>query len=188
MIINRIRLKKIKLSLKLLLLICTTKSLAIDVSPYLKECSPNVAANTMLAIIKTESNSFPWSIGLNIKGKRLFSQPANFNQAVKWVNYLEQNKYNFDVGLAQVNIKNIHKFGYKAQDLLDPCTNLKVSSSILHKNYNQARLNSSNSYEALLKALSAYNTGNYSSGFTNGYVNKVINNSKLISVDLSPST
>lgn len=167
--------------LRVLLVIYSNKCLAANVSSYLKECSPNVAPSTMLAIVKTESNYYPWSIGLNVTGKRLFNQPSSYDQARKWVNYLEQNKYNFDVGLAQVNIKNIHKFGYKAQDLLDPCINLRVASRILHSNYNRARLNSSSSYEALLKALSAYNTGDYNSGFVNGYVSKVINNSKSIS-------
>lgn len=154
---------------------------AIDINPFLTKCSPNVANSTMKAIIKTESNFFPWSIGLNVKGKRLLRQPSSLEQAIKWVNYLEEQKYNFDVGLAQINIKNIHKFGYKASDLLDPCTNLQLASRILHNNYNRARLNSSSDNDALLKALSAYNTGNYNAGFMNGYVDKVINNSKLIS-------
>ena len=76
------------------------------------------------------------------------------------------------MGLAQVNIKNIHKYGYRAEDALDPCINLKLASSILTKNYTQALINSSTSSEALQKAISAYNTGNYSAGLKNGYVKR----------------
>lgn len=129
----------------------------------------------MEAIIKVESSGNPLVLGLN-KGYKLQTQPKDIEQAKAWAEYLEEHDYNFDVGLGQVNIKNIHKYGYKAKDLLDPCLNLKIASDILDKNY-QLALATDNSAKALQKAISAYNTGNFSSGFNNGYVNKV--NSKL---------
>ena len=141
----------------------------------LQQCAPKVAAITMSAIVKTESNGFPWAIGLN-KGFKLRFQPKTVQQAQAWVNYLEKNNYNFDVGLAQVNVNNIHRYGYKASDALDPCINLKMASDILSKNYTSALSKSGSSTDALQKAISAYNTGNYSAGFRNGYVNKVYAN------------
>ena len=143
----------------------------------LQQCAPKVSQVTMKAIIKTESNGFPWAIGIN-KGYKLSYQPKSKEQAISWVRYLEKNKYNFDVGLGQVNIKNIHQYGYKAEDALEPCTNLKMASDILVKNYNAALSKSPTTSSALQKAISAYNTGNYSSGFTNGYVGKVFANAK----------
>lgn len=143
----------------------------------LQQCAPKVSQVTMKAIIKTESNGFPWAIGIN-KGYKLRYQPKSKAQAVSWVRYLEKNNYNFDVGLGQINIKNIHQYGYKAEDALDPCTNLKMASDILVKNYNAALTKSSTTSSALQKAISAYNTGNYSSGFSNGYVGKVFANAK----------
>jgi len=98
-------------------------------------------------------------------------------QATAWVNYLERSHYDFDVGLGQVNIRNIHKYGYKAVDMLDPCKNLRVASSILLRNYQNAlTMVAGNQKDALYKAISAYNTGNYQHGFKNGYVQKVVNN------------
>ena len=149
----------------------------IDVPYYVNQCATNVAQSTMIAIVKTESNGNPLVIGLN-KGYTLKYQPQNYQKAISWVNFLEKNHYNFDIGLAQVNIKNIHKFGYKAIDALDPCINLKIGAKILHSNYSNAIKTSSNSREALFKAISAYNTGNYKYGFKNGYVDKVINNAQ----------
>lgn len=138
----------------------------------LQQCAPNVSTTTMQAIIRTESGGNPNAIGLN-KGFKLKYPARSKEQAIAWVNYLEQHNYNFDVGLAQVNIKNIHKYGYRASDALEPCTNLKMAGDILLKNYQSAKSQSQTSAEALSKAISAYNTGNFSSGFNNGYVRKV---------------
>ncbi len=158
----------------------------IDLLHYIHQCSPQVAENTMMAIIRTESKGNPLSIGLN-KGYKLKFQPVSDAQAQSWVKYLEEHGFNFDVGLAQVNIKNIHKYGYKAVDALDPCTNLKIASNILKKNYSDARNHSNSDSEALSKAISAYNTGNYSSGFNNGYVQKVYANANSSNNEYVPS-
>ncbi|MBP9741780.1 MAG: lytic transglycosylase domain-containing protein [Burkholderiales bacterium] len=147
----------------------------LDVPYYIHQCVPYVAENTMLAIIKTESKFNPLAIGLN-KGFRLMYQPQNLAQARSWATYLEKHGYNFDVGITQVNIKNIHKYGYSAIDALDPCLNMKLGGKILQSGYIKALRTSRNKQEALYKAISAYNTGNYHSGFRNGYVQKVVYN------------
>lgn len=170
---------------KYFLLLCfihETFANSINVIDYVKSCSPNVAPDTMLAIIKTESNYNPLAININNKGQRLLYQARSQEQAIQWVNYLENHNYNFDVGIAQVNIKNIHRYGYNARDLLDPCLNLKIAANILQKNYNAAKQKSSTTQEALYKAISAYNTGNFHAGFNNGYVKKVVYNAKNNSV------
>ena len=147
----------------------------IDIPNYALTCAPNVAQTTMVAIVKTESRGNTLAIGLN-HGKHLLYGAKDFKQASAWVDYLERHNYDFDIGLAQINIRNVHKYGYMAHDMLDPCKNLNLAGVILGKNYKNAKLNSANSKEALYKAISAYNTGNFHSGFNNGYVYKVIHN------------
>lgn len=147
----------------------------IDLAMLINQCVNPAHKVVMEAIIKVESSGNPLVLGLN-KGYKLQTQPKDIEQAKAWAEYLEEHDYNFDVGLGQVNIKNIHKYGYKAKDMLDPCLNLKIASDILDKNY-QVALATDNSAKALQKAISAYNTGNFSQGFSNGYVHKV--NSKL---------
>ncbi len=143
----------------------------------IQQCVPNIAQaymlkKSMLAIVQVESKGNVLALGLN-KGYKLQFQPQSKVQAQKWVEYLDKHNYNFDIGLAQVNIKNVHKYGYRAIDLLDPCTNLKLGSLILSKNYINALPGSKSSDEAWQKAISAYNTGNFRRGFTNGYVSRV---------------
>jgi len=140
-------------------------------------CSIKVAQNTMKAIIKTESNGNYLAIGLNTK-KHQHIKPSDLNSAIVMVNFLEKNNYNFDIGLTQVNIKNVHKLGYMAKDMLNPCLNVYIGGEILHNYYIKALNNSTNETEALYKALSAYNTGNFSAGIANGYVAKVIKNAE----------
>lgn len=161
----------------------------LDIPQSIHQCAPKVALSTMQAIIKTESNGNPLAIGLN-RRLRLMYQPRSLKQATHWVNYLEKHGYNFDVGITQVNIKNIHKYGYKATDALNPCINLKLGSQILQKNYVKALSNSRNQQEALYKAISAYNTGNYKKGFSNGYVLRVVYNAsgKIPYIPTSTST
>lgn len=150
--------------------------LITTINTYITQCAPRVATSTMQAIIATESRGNHLAIGLNY-GYRLKYQPKSLTQAKAWVSYLAKHKYNMDIGLAQVNIKNVYKYGYKPEDMLDPCKNLMVASQILYANYRQAfNKNAGNKRLALLQAISAYNTGNYSHGFSNGYVQKVLNN------------
>lgn len=143
----------------------------IDLTQLIDQCVNPKHKTVMQAIVKVESGGKPLAIGLN-KGFKLQYQAKDTAQAKSWVDYLEKNNYNFDVGIGQVNIKNIHNYGYKASDLLDPCLNLKIASEIFDKSH-QSALATDNSANALKKAISAYNTGNFRSGFKNGYVAKV---------------
>ena len=87
----------------------------LNLALLILQCATPVAQVKMPAIIKTESQNNPLAIGLN-KGYKLKFQPKDPEQAKNWVEYLEKNDYNFDVGLAQINIKNIKKYGYTAKD------------------------------------------------------------------------
>lgn len=151
--------------------------MALDLYALSKQCSPHVAPVTMVTLVKTESRGNPIALGLN--GARLKFQPKNESQAIAWVKYLDKHGYNFDVGLGQVNIINIRKYKLSPEQLLNPCLNLKVSADILTKNYIAARKTTSDPQLALRKALSAYNTGNQSRGFQNGYVTKILYNIPL---------
>lgn len=146
----------------------------IDLSALIDQCVNPRHKVVMEAIVKVESKGNPLVLGLN-KGYKLKTQPKDQEQAKAWAEFLEQHDYNFDVGIAQVNITNVHKYGYKAIDMLDPCLNLKIASDIFDKNH-QAAMATNNSANALQKAISAYNTGNFINGFKNGYVDKVNRN------------
>lgn len=148
-----------------------------DLMTYAQNCAPLVTPSTMVALVKAESHGNQFAISIN-GGYRLKHQPHNLKEAVDWINYLDTHGYNFDVGLAQINIRNIRKYGYKAIDMLDPCKNLAVAGSILYTSYHKVSIHSDNKQTALLNALSAYNTGNYYAGYKNGYVSRVVSNAE----------
>lgn len=148
--------------------------MVIDYNPYLQCSDPYVHRSVMTAIVKVESGGNPWAININKKGVRLLAQAANEEQAKAWIRWFVANGYNIDIGLAQINIKNIQKSGKDPVTFLEPCTNLTMAGQILKANYQQATRTSSNSDDAVKKAISAYNTGNFRYGFSNGYVGKVI--------------
>ncbi len=136
------------------------------------QCAPNVAPVTMMAIIRVESGGNP--LALNVNGKqRLARQPASLLEALAWADWLIQKGYSIDMGLAQVNSRHLQRFGLTPQTLFEPCYNIFIGARILTENYANATRKFSDNQAALRAAISAYNTGNHSAGFSNGYVRKV---------------
>lgn len=146
----------------------------IDLYSLAKKCSPSVAPSTMVALIKTESRGNRLALGLN--GARLRFQPKDESQAIAWVRYLDEHGYNYDVGLGQINVKNIRKYKLRPDRLFDSCLNIEVAGKILTENYIASLKKTSDKQLALRYALSMYNTGNSYSGFNNGYLERVLVN------------
>lgn len=138
-----------------------------------------VAPQTMAAIVKTESQFRPLTIGVN-GGARLVRQPASKEEAVVTAKWLIANGYNIDLGLGQVNSSNLSKTGLSVEDAFDACKNLAAAASILHANYKTARAQVPTDQGALRAAFSIYNTGSMTQGFSNGYVQKVVANASAL--------
>ena len=94
-------------------------------------------------------------------------------------NALANAGFSFDIGLAQINSANVRKLGLNYNQAFDPCTNLRIGSYLLSENYARAIKRYPEPNTALHHALSAYNTGNMTSGLKNGYVAKVLGNYAL---------
>lgn len=154
----------------------------MDFVSLAQRCAPSVAFQTMAAIVKTESRFRPLAIGIN-GGVKLARQPDNKAEAVATANWLISQNYSIDLGLGQVNSKNLTRTGLSVEDAFDPCKNLAASASILHASYTLALAKGYKQQPALHAALSAYNTGSFFRGIQNGYVENVIKNfDKTISV------
>lgn len=138
-------------------------------------CAPNVEPGTALAIAQRESARNPFEIGTG-RGATLSSRPRTKAHALHVANILEQAGINFDVGLMQINIVNLKKFGITVEQALDPCTNIQLMQRVLLEGYNMAlRKGIPAGPKASVAAISAYNTGSTSAGLSNGYVQKIIN-------------
>jgi len=145
-----------------------------DLSALVQQCAPAVGQTTMQAIIRTESAGNPWALGDNTV--RLQRQPTTKEEAVAAAKDLISQGHSVDMGLGQVNSKNLAALGLTVEQVYEPCTNIKASATILTAAYQRAVKQHGAGQDALLAALSAYNTGSLTLGFGNGYVQKVVAN------------
>lgn len=140
-------------------------------------CAPSVAPSTMARIIRVESTNRIYAIGYKIRKNgttyTLTKQPKTNEEAVSWARYLYQNGYQFDAGIAQVRSTNFTRFGLTPDNVFEPCRNMNAGGIILTEFYVKAIKQYGQGQTALLAALSAYGSGNYFSGLTNGYVEKL---------------
>lgn len=136
----------------------------------LQVCAPSVAPETMVAVIRVESQGDPFRIGVN-SGGALRRQPDNAADASATAKGLLRRGANFDAGLMQINSANFARLGLTPETVFDPCTNLGAGARVLADNYGRAR-DAGHAYP-LQAAISEYNTGSRSRGLSNGYVGRV---------------
>ena len=145
----------------------------MDLPTLMDRCAPEVGRTTIAAIIQAESKGNPLAIGLN-GDNRLARQPRDLAEAVRWARWFVARGYSVDIGLMQVNAKNMARLGVSIERAFDPCVNIRAGSLVLREFYQTARNAHGSTEMALHAALSAYNTGSLTKGFSNGYVKKVI--------------
>ena len=147
----------------------------LDLPALIHTCAPAVDAALMQAIIQTESNGNPLSLvdaGLadlpwsKRKTQVRSLQPANRQAAEKAATDLIAQGHIVAIGMAQVTSPHLQPLGLTVSQLFDPCTNIAVGARILQ--------NFSAIAPDRQSALSAYNTGNFTSGIENGYVTRII--------------
>jgi type IV secretion system protein VirB1 len=136
-------------------------------------CAPTVAPETVLAIIRTESRGRPFALGVN--GARQPAPQSNAVDAVAVARRYIAAGYSVDLGLGQINSRNMRKLGLTWETVFDPCTNIAALGQILTQNYSAVKAGR-DPQTALRVAISLYNTGSSSRGFRNGYVAKVVGN------------
>ena len=117
----------------------------------------------MAAIVNVESGFQQYAIG--VVGGYLSRQPANLTEAFSMVELLELNSMNYSVGLAQVNRSNFAANNLTSANMFEICPNLRAGAQILSSCYRR--------FGDWEKAYSCYYSGNATTGFTHGYVQKV---------------
>ena len=138
-------------------------------------CAPLVHPTTAQAIASTESAFNENAIG--VVAAHLESQPHNVEEALATANALRTQGRNFSIGLAQINIHTLDRLGMSLADGFDACKNLRAMQTVLGDCH--ARASSSADAQATLRrALSCYYSGNFTTGFRHGYVNRVVSNAQ----------
>ena len=160
--------------------------MAFDFITLAQQCAPQVSPATMAAIVRTESSFNPYAIG--VVHARLLRQPASLEEATATVRALEASGWDYSVGLAQVNRANWSRYGMSVQNAFDPCLNLAAGAAILQDCYAQARKSRSDVQGALRASLSCYASGDFTTGYRTGYVQRVVQNvADSVSAHLVPS-
>ena len=116
-------------------------------------CAPQIAPATLEAVAKTESGFEALAVHDNSTGRTY--QPASTEEAVGLASQLIAAGHSVDAGLLQINNHNFEWLGLTVETAFDPCRSIAAAAT-------------------LLTAISRYNTGSPRAGFTNGYVDRVL--------------
>jgi type IV secretion system protein VirB1 len=134
-----------------------------------QQCAPEVATEAVVPLVVTESGGDDLSINVN-HGPHVHASTVAEGAAL--VRRYMAAGYTVDVGLAQVNSANFARLGVTVEQAFEPCTNLRMASSMLQEGYGLASRHYSG-LDAISATYSLYNTGTLTRGFRNGYVGRV---------------
>lgn len=133
-------------------------------------CAPAVDPVTMAAVVKQESGGHPWSINDN-NTKRSYRLKTK-DEAVLKATELISAGHSIDMGLAQINSKNLRWLGLSVAQVFEPCTNISAGAKVLAHGYEKTG--------SLPAALSMYNTGKANSPRGQEYARQVLRHAGII--------
>ena len=134
-----------------------------------QQCASEVATEAVVPLVVTESGGDDLAINVN-RGPRV--RAGSIAEGAALVRRYMAQGYTVDVGLAQINSANFARLGVSVEQAFDPCTNLRLASSLLQEGYDLASRHYSG-LDAISATYSLYNTGTLTRGFRNGYVGRV---------------
>lgn len=136
-------------------------------------CAPQVAPQTLLAVARVESGFDPLAIGIN-DGSRRSRRPVDREAAIAEATALIAAGRNVDLGLTQINARNLGWLGLTPRTAFDPCRSLAAGAKVLEFGYRRAAPRPGQEQAGLRTALSYYNTGHPRRGLHNGYAARVV--------------
>ncbi|HEX7929837.1 MAG TPA: lytic transglycosylase domain-containing protein, partial [Sphingomicrobium sp.] len=136
------------------------------------QCAPDVAPSTLLAVARAESALDPFAIGVNGPAVRR-GRARSTAEALTMARCLLHAGRDIDLGLAQINVRNLSRLGLSLEAAFDPCRNIAAGARVLRDGYERGAARHGPGQPALRVALSYYNTGHAERGFANGYVARV---------------
>jgi len=126
-----------------------------SVAECFKEASEeyDIPEKLLVSIAEVESSFHPFAINYRYyrggEKKTASFYPESREKAEKVVRYLWDKGYDFDLGIGQINSRNMKRFDIDPDELLNPCYNLRWSAFILKDNIDRHGFN--------WKAVAAYN-------------------------------
>lgn len=129
----------------------------------IEQCAPAIAPVTMAAVVQQESGGNPLTLHDNTTGKSY--RPGNMTEAAQIARGLIAQGHSVDIGLAQINSRNLPGLGISVDEALDPCRNLQAAQAVLLEGWQRSG--------NLRATLSAYNTGKLRGAVGDAYGSKV---------------
>jgi type IV secretion system protein VirB1 len=137
----------------------------------------NLTAKNLEDLIAVESGGNPIALNVNHLGRAVIA--ADADDAARLAHRYIDAGYSVDIGLMQINNRHLAALGLTVEQALDLCSSVRGGATIFATDYQAAMTRFGAGPEALGAALSAYNTGNWTAGFANGYVAKYSNVSRF---------
>jgi len=125
----------------------------MSTAALLDQCAPAIAPVTMAAVVQQESGGNPLALHDNTSGKSYW--PASLTEAAQIARILIAQGHSVDMGLAQINSRNLPRLGVSVDQVLQPCENLRAAQAVLLEGWKRSA--------DLRATLSAYNTGQLAS-------------------------
>lgn len=137
---------------------------------FIAACAPAVAPETVTAIVRVESGGDPLALNVNRPDGPKRLRADDIADAVRMAQAEIAAGNSVDIGLMQVNSRNLARLRVTVAEAFNPCVNLRLGALILHGAYLRAIKEHGEGQAALRAALSHYNTGDFVAGYNNGYV------------------
>ena len=135
-------------------------------------CAPTAPATVLASIVQVESGGDPLKIGVNGALHRVYS-PVSKPAAVALARQLIARGDSIDLGLAQINSRNLGGLGLSLDEVFDPCANLAAAATMINRGYAAALKAGEPNRPILQMAYSIYNSGDQVRGIANGYAARV---------------
>ena len=127
-------------------------------------CGPMVDPATTLRVIAVESAGHAFAIHDNTNGKTYEARSSRGAASVATI--LLRAGHRIDLGLMQINYDAwLKPTRFSIEQAFDPCTNIRLGTTILSANYARALERSGSPRDALVRALSQYNSGSDSASW-----------------------
>ena len=145
----------------------------VDLLLVIQQCAPAIDPRLAASLVRQESAFNPYAIGLDGKAV-LKEQPRSLPEAVKKAEELQRNNQGFSVGLAQLHVSNVRRFGLTWTQAFEACTNLQYGQIVLQGFHDTALKAGFKGGDAVHAALRGYNSGDISKTVSNGYANAIL--------------
>jgi len=137
-----------------------------------RQCASTIPENILAGVAHVESGFDPLVLHDNTTG--VVYHPVDAAIAVSKAADLVALGDSVDIGLMQINSKNLSALNLTKQEALNPCGSLAAGASVLQAAYGVGKIDDSQMAE-LLMALSRYNTGSPFRGIMSGYAQAAVN-------------